>query len=169
MRLQIAQRDTFALLLAGVLTLIGLVNPQPLFAQDEPVQPPTMDAASLPLAWPGEYIVAWGPASDDVAAANEAATAQAQLTQSGVLVDQVTVCGSGVRLQVWRLDDPDAGATLQALAGRYGIESVEPNWVVRAAQLPTPPPLSPEQPFTFNDTFYGARQWPLQRSDFARA
>lgn len=49
------------------------------------------------------------------------------------------------------------------------VLSIEPNWIVRAAGLPTPPPTAPETPFPFADTYYASRQWNLQRSDVARA
>lgn len=132
--------------------------PTPLLAQDEsaaPVADPAVDA------WPGEYIVVIDPTASAVTAA------QAQLAQAGELVDQVTACGSTNVLQVWRLDD--FAAAQQMLAGDPAVLAIEPNWIVRAAGLPTPPPTTPETPFPFADTYYASRQWNLQRSDVARA
>jgi subtilisin family serine protease len=120
--------------------------------------PPADPAAA---AWPGEYIVVIDPAAGEVTAA------QAQLAQAGELVEQVTACGSTNVLQVWRLDD--FAAAQQMLAGDPAVLSIEPNWIVRAAGLPTPPPTAPETPFPFADTYYASRQWNLQRSDVARA
>jgi len=133
---------------------------QPLQAQGQPEPPPD---TLLAEAWPGEYIVVLEPGSNEVAAA------QAQLALAGELIDQVTPCGSNTMLQIWRLYNPDAGPAFQALADTPGIASIEPNWVVRAAGIPAPPPPAPERPYTFNDTFYASHQWPLQRSSFARA
>lgn len=144
---------------AALLVALG-PGASPLYAQDRPEPQPN---ALLPEAWPGEYIVALEPESGEVAAA------QAQLALAGELIDQVTVCGSNQTLQVWRLHAPDAGPAFQALADAPGIASIEPNWVVRAAGVPAPPPPAPERPFVFNDTFYASHQWPLQRSSFARA
>jgi len=132
--------------------------PTPLLAQDEPAAP----VADLAVdAWPGEYIVVIDPSAGAVTAA------QAQLAQAGELIDQVTACGSANVLQVWRLDD--FAAAQQMLAGDPSVLAIEPNWIVRAAGLPTPPPTTPETPFTFTDTYYASRQWNLQRSDVARA
>lgn len=152
-------RWLWALAFAALLAALG-PGVSPLYAQDRPEPQPD---ALLPEAWPGEYIVALEPDSGEVAAA------QAQLALAGELIDQVTVCGSNQTLQVWRLHDPDAGSAFQALADAPGIASIEPNWVVRAAGVPAPPPPTPERPFAFNDTFYASHQWPLQRSSFARA
>lgn len=133
---------------------------QSLRAQAQPDPAPE----ALPAeAWPGEYIVVLEPGSDDVAAA------QAQLALAAELIDQVTSCGSSATIQVWRLRDPGSGSALQALAAMPGIASIEPNWIVRAADVPTPPPPTPEQPYPLSDTFYASHQWPLQRSSFARA
>lgn len=140
------------------LGIMWLVAPTPLLAQDDPaltVADPAVDA------WPGEYIVVIDPTAGAVTAA------QARLAQAGELVDQVTACGSTNVLQVWRLDD--FAAAQQMLAGDPTVLAIEPNWIVRAASLPTPPPTTPETPFTFTDTYYAARQWNLQRSDAARA
>ncbi len=144
---------------AIVVALVGAASP--LQAQDEAL-PFAEDQSGE--AWPGEYIVALDPAAGEVTAA------QARLAHAGDLVDQVTACGSSVTLQVWRLRDPNAVAELQALADAPGILSVEPNWIVRAAStIPPLPPVFPETPYAFNDTFYASRQWSMQRSNLARA
>jgi len=143
------------LFVAGVMLL---AHPAPLLAQDDPAFPVADPAVD---AWPGEYIVVIDPTAGAVMAA------QAQLAQAGELVDQVTACGSTNVLQVWRLDD--FAAAQQMLAGDPTVLTIEPNWIVRAAGLPTPPPTTPETPFPFTDTYYASRQWNLQRSDAARA
>lgn len=142
--------------------LLAMFGPgvQSLHAQAQPELAPDVLPAE---AWPGEYIVVLEPGSNNVAAA------QAQLALAGELIDQVTPCGSNTTLQIWRLYNPDAGPAFQALADTPGIASIEPNWIVRAAGIPAPPPPVPERPYTFNDTFYTSHQWPLQRSGFARA
>jgi hypothetical protein len=143
------------LFVAGV---VLLTSPAPLLAQDDPALPVADPAVD---AWPGEYIVVIDPAAGAVTAA------QAHLAQAGELVEQVTACGSTNVLQVWRLDD--FVAAQQMLAGDPTVLAIEPNWIVRAAGLPTPPPTTPETPFPFTDTYYASRQWNLQRSDVARA
>ncbi len=142
--------------LCGGMAWLGA--PAPLLAQDEPDLPAADPAVD---AWPGEYIVVIDPAAGEVTAA------QAQLTQAGELVEQVTACGSTNVLQVWRLND--FAAAQQMLAADPTVLAIEPNWIVRAAGLPTPPPTTPETPFTFADSYYTSRQWNLQRSDAARA
>lgn len=151
------RRMIFRMLLF-VVGVVLLTTPAPLLAQDDPAWPAADPAVD---AWPGEYIVVIDPAAGAVTAA------QAQLAQAGELVDQVTACGSTNVLQVWRLDD--FVAAQQMLAGDPTVLSIEPNWIVRAASLPTPPPATPETPFPFTDTYYASRQWNLQRSDAARA
>jgi hypothetical protein len=143
------------LFVAGV---VLLTTPAPLLAQDDPALPAADPAVD---AWPGEYIVVIDPAAGAVTAA------QAHLAQAGELVEQATACGSTNVLQVWRLDD--FAAAQQMLAGDPAVLAIEPNWIVRAASLPTPPPTTPETPFPFTDTYYASRQWNLQRSDAARA
>lgn len=155
------------------IALIGLVafilgaslrfSVAPLLAQDEPNAPLSMEHDLAGDAWPGEFLVAVDGLSGDVSAA------QAKLTTTADLIDQVAVCGSTTTLQVWRLRTPGQEARFQLLADEPGIEFVEPHWIVRAAGFPAPPPVLPEQPFPFDDTFYAARQWPMQRSSFARA
>lgn len=149
----------FGLLLC--LGMVWLAVPAPLLAQGETDAPAAIADDLAVDAWPGEYIVVIDPTAGTVTAA------QAQLAQAGELVDQVTACGSTNVLQVWRLDD--FAAAQQMLAGDPTVLSIEPNWIVRAASLPTPPPTTPETPFTFADTYYTAQQWNLQRSDVARA
>jgi subtilisin family serine protease len=143
------------LFVAGV---VLLTTPAPLLAQDDPALPAADPAVD---AWPGEYIVVIDPTAGAVTAA------QAHLAQAGELVEQATACGSTNVLQVWRLDD--FAAAQQMLAGDPAVLAIEPNWIVRAASLPTPPPTTPETPFPFTDTYYTSRQWNLQRSDAARA
>lgn len=138
-------------------------SPLAVIAQETPNTSDARAEQAAQLAWPGEYIVALDPAVREVSAA------QAQLATIGELVDQVTVCGSGTVLQVWRMQDAGAPQTFQALSENPAVRYVEPNWIVRAADMPTPPPATPELPFTFDDTYYASRQWPLQRSNFARA
>jgi len=145
---------------AGAMAAALWLGVPSLLAQDAPEAP--IDEPSGE-AWPGEYIVALEPSSDAVAAA------QVRLVQTGDLVDQVTACGASTTLQVWRLRDRDAVLGYEMLADVPGILSIEPNWIVRAASIPPSPPAFPEEPFVFNDTYYAARQWPLQRSSFARA
>lgn len=152
-------RAMFGALLLVVMVL--LVRPTPLLAQTEPDAPTNWVGDPAVDAWPGEYIVVLDPAAGEVAAAH------AQLAQAGELIDQVTACGSTNVLQVWRLDD--FAAAQQMLAGDPTVLSIEPNWIVRAASLPTPPPATPETPYTFADSYYASRQWNLQRSNAARA
>lgn len=138
-----------------------LLSVTPLLAQDAPQN---LTEEPIDEAWPGEYIVALNPESGEVTAA------QTRLARAGDLVDQVTACGSNLMLQVWRLRAPSTTTDIYSLADAPGVLSVEPNWIVRAAS--TIPPLlsaSPEEPYVFNDTYYASRQWPLQRSSFARA
>ncbi|HQY95059.1 S8 family serine peptidase, partial [Caldilinea sp.] len=137
--------------------------PAPLLAQDEPTPPADLTGDPAADAWPGEYIVTLNPAAGEVSAA------QAQLAQAGDLLEQVTACGSTTVLQVWRLDDAETPQALLTATGDPAVLAIEPNWIVRAAGIPPLPPTMPETPFTFDDTYYASRQWPLQRSDFARA
>lgn len=125
-------------------------------AQDAPAAP---DGSLSGDAWPGEYIVVLDPAAGDVSAAT------VQLAMSGELVDQVTACGTGTVLQVWRSSD-GASAAMAAAAANPAVRSIEPNWIVRAAG---DAPAIPEVPFTFDDYYYASHQWPAQRSTFARA
>ncbi|HHY57596.1 MAG TPA: S8 family serine peptidase [Chloroflexi bacterium] len=152
-------RMLFQALLLIVITI--LIRPASLLAQTPPDVPADFMIDPAMDAWPGEYIVVLDPAAGAVSAA------QAQLAQAGELIDQVTACGSSNVLQVWRLDDFPAAQTM--LAGDPAVLSLEPNWIVRAAGLPTPPPTTPETPYVFADTYYASRQWNLQRSDAARA
>lgn len=152
------------MIFSALLFLAGsalVVRPTPLLAQAEPDASASFTGDPAVDAWPGEYIVVINPAAGEVTAA------QAQLAQAGALVDQGTACGSTNVLQVWRLDDFAAAQNM--LAGDPAVLSIEPNWIVRAAGLPTPPPTAPETPFPFADTYYASRQWNLQRSDVARA
>jgi subtilisin family serine protease len=137
--------------------------PAPLLAQDEPTPPADLTGDPAADAWPGEYLVTLDPAAGEVSAA------QTQLAQAGELVDQVTACGSTLVLQVWRLDAAETSQALLAMTRDPAVLAIEPNWIVRAAGIPPPPPTTPETPFPFDDTYYASRQWPLQRSDFARA
>lgn len=152
-------RMLFQALLLIVITI--LIRPAPLLAQTPPDVPADFMIDPAMDAWPGEYIVVLDPTAGAVSAA------QAQLAQVGELIDQVTACGSSNVLQVWRLNDFSAAQTM--LAGDPAVLSLEPNWIVRAASLPTPPPTTPETPYVFADTYYTSRQWNLQRSDVARA
>lgn len=150
----------WVLLLGGAL-IFGF---SPLFAQDQPDATQALtEREAAGDAWPGEYLVAIDQASGDVSAA------QAQMAMAADLLDQVAVCGSTTTLQVWRLRNSGATGQFELFAGNPGIKFIEPNWIVRAASVPPPPPVLPEQPFNFNDTFYASRQWPMQRSSFARA
>jgi subtilisin family serine protease len=151
-------RNNHLWLIGAVIAALWL-GVTPLLAQDAPQN---LTEEPIGEAWPGEYIVALDPEWGETAA-------QARLARAGDLVDQVTACGSNLTLQVWRLRDPDATTDMYTLADAPGILSVEPNWIVRAASVPPPPPAFPEEPFVFNDTYYASRQWPLQRSSFARA
>ncbi|HAJ36064.1 MAG TPA: hypothetical protein DCL15_10260, partial [Chloroflexi bacterium] len=138
-----------------------LARPTPLLAQTEPDAPADFAGDPAVAAWPDEYIVVLDPTKSEVTAA------EAQLVQFGEMIDQVTACGSSNVLQVWRLTDLAAAQSL--LADDPAVLSIEPNWIVRTADLPTPPPTTPETPYTFADTYYTSRQWNLQRSDVARA
>ncbi len=145
----------------GAVIAALLLSVVPLLAQDAPQN---LTEEPIGETWPGEYIVAFDPESGEVTAA------QTRLAHAGDLVDQVTACGSNLTLQVWRLRAPSTTTDIYSLADAPGVLSVEPNWIVRAAStIPPPPSASPEEPYVFNDTYYASRQWPLQRSSFARA
>ncbi|MFM7174383.1 MAG: hypothetical protein ACKO4U_15265, partial [Caldilinea sp.] len=121
--------------------------------------PPTPANATAADRWPDEYLVVRQPSTET--------ETEEFLAQTGTRVDQVAACGSSRLLQVWRLQGPDRAAALEQLARLPGVVAVEPSWVVRAAQQL--PPVQPEEPFVLEDTYYAAHQWPLQRSEFARA
>ncbi|MFN3333144.1 MAG: S8 family peptidase [Caldilinea sp.] len=145
----------------GAVIAALLLSVVPLLAQDAPQN---LTEEPIGEAWPGEYIVAFDPESGEVTAA------QTRLAHAGDLVDQVTACGSNLTLQVWRLRAPSTTTDIYSLADAPGVLSVEPNWIVRAAStIPPLPSASSEEPYVFNDTYYASRQWPLQRSSFARA
>lgn len=153
-------RHDFWWLIAAIIAAM-LISTASLLAQDAP-QPLADEQAGE--AWPGEYIVALAPGADNVMAA------QVHLLQAGDLVDQVTVCGSDLTLQIWRLRDPDTAVERYTSTDIPGILSMEPHWIVRAAStIPPLPPASPQRPFAFNDTYYASRQWSMQRSNLARA
>ena len=141
----------------AVVFVAMLSVPAILRAQDAPAAP---DGSLGVDAWPGEYIVVLDPAAGDVTAAT------AQLAAGGELVDQVTACGSGTVLQVWRASAGQPAAIAVAAAVNPAVRSIEPNWIVRAAG---DAPAIPEIPFTFDDYYYASHQWPSQRSSFARA
>ncbi len=128
-------------------------------AQGAAEPPPTPANVAAADRWPDEYLVVRQPSTET--------EAEEFLAQTGTRIDQVAACGSSRLLQVWRLPGPDKAAALEQLARLPGAVAVEPNWVVRAAQQF--PPVQPEEPFVLEDTYYAAHQWPLQRSEFARA
>lgn len=144
-------------IILAILCAVMLGVPAILHAQDAPAVPGDSLAVD---AWPGEYIVALDPAAGDVSAAT------AQFAMSGELVDQVTACGSGTVLQVWRVDNAQPGAMAVAAASNPAVRSIEPNWIVRAAG---DAPAFPEVPYVFDDYYYASHQWAAQRSNFARA
>lgn len=141
----------------AVIFVAMLSGPADLRAQDAPAAP---DGSLGVDAWPGEYIVVLDPAAGDVSAAT------AQFAMGGDLVDQVTACGSGTVLQVWRASDGASAAMAVSATSNAAVRSIEPNWIVRAA---SEAPAVPEVPFTFDDYYYASHQWPAQRSNFARA
>lgn len=143
---------TVAIVCAATLNVPAILR-----AQDAPAVP---DGSLTGDAWPGEYIVALDPAAGDVSAAT------AQFAMSGELVDQVTACGSGTVLQVWRVDNAQPAAMAVAAASNPAVRSIEPNWIVSAAG---DAPAFPEVPYVFDDYYYASHQWAAQRSNFARA
>ncbi len=143
---------TVAIVWAAILSVPAILS-----AQDAPV---ATDGSLASEAWPGEYIVVLDPSAGDVTAATT------QVALGGELVDQITACGSGTVLQVWRAGEGQPAAMAAAAAGNPAVRSIEPNWIVRAAG---DVPAIPEVPFTFDDYYYASHQWPSQRSSFARA
>lgn len=141
----------------AIVCAVTLSVPAILRAQDAPAAP---DGSLGGEAWPGEYIVVLDPAAGDVAAATT------QFAVGGELVDQVTACGSGTVLQVWRGGMERSAAMAVVAAGNSAVRSIEPNWIVRASG---DTPAIPEEPFTFDDYYYASHQWSAQRSNFARA
>jgi thermitase len=160
----------FWALIVGAALIFGA---SPLQAQDAPEGPLPTQALLEGEAWPGEYIVAVDQAlaenSVDGVTVDDLLAVQAQMEMAADMVDQVAVCGSTTTLQVWRLRDPNMEALFQRFVDEPGVRFIEPNWIVRAAGVPPTPPVLPEQPYPFTDTFYASRQWPMQRSSFARA
>ncbi|MBU6352059.1 MAG: S8 family serine peptidase [Chloroflexi bacterium] len=149
-----------ALLLGALWLSPGWLSPGALRAQGAAEPPPTPANAAADR-WPDEYLVVRQPSPETETETEEF------LAQTGTRIDQVAACGSSRLLQVWRLQRPDTKAVLETLAKLPGVVAVEPNWVVRAAQQL--PPVQPEEPFALEDTYYATHQWPLQRSEFARA
>ena len=141
----------------AIVCVVLLSAPGSLRAHALPAAP---DSGPAGNAWAGEYIVALDPSEENVSAAT------AQFAVGGDLIEQVTACGSGTVLQVWRVDGDQLAAMAAAASSNPAVRSIEPNWIVRAAG---DAPALPEEPFTFDDYYYPSHQWAAQRSNFARA